>query len=266
MQKKPKIAALQMCSVNDVETNLQHVQYAVEEAHRNGAALIVLPEMFVTMDDTMKKKICEVHGQGPIQTFLAKLAQHNKIWIVAGTLPIADQRADKFSAACLVYDDYGNCVARYNKIHLFDVKLSDKEIYQESASIIPGSDIVVIESPVGKLGVAVCFDIRFPDQFKKMVELGAEIIAIPAAFTVKTGQAHWEILMRSRAIDNFCYLIAACQGGRHPNGRETYGHSMIVAPWGNILASENQNHKGLIYAEIDLTKVHEARRTLPVVS
>lgn len=260
------IAAAQMCSSDDVDENLKTASRLIREAHSNGAKLIVLPEMFAVMKDEVKSRIKEPLGQGKIQSFLSNEAQQNNIWIVGGTIPIATEREDKFAAASLVYDTDGKNVARYDKIHMFDVKLSAAEIYQESERILPGSKTIVVDTPIGKLGLAVCFDVRFPDQFKELVKKGAEVIALPSAFTIKTGKAHWELLLRSRAIDNFCYMVGACQGGEHANGRKTFGNSMIVGPWGDIITRLDDNSIGVIYARIDLKKVYEARQMIPTLN
>lgn len=265
MKPHPIIAAVQMCSSDDINENLATAAQLISEAASNGAQLLVLPEMFATMNDAVKVSAKEPIGKGKIQNFLSAQAQQNRVWIVGGTIPIACVNSNKFSAACLVYDEQGKNVARYDKIHMFDVQLSASEIYKESALIEAGRNTVVIDSPVGKLGLAVCYDVRFPDQFKNLVQKGAEIIALPSAFTMKTGKAHWELLMRSRAIDNFIYMVGACQGGTHSNGRQTYGNSMIVEPWGGVIAHKMGDGIGVIYANIDINKVYEARKTIPVL-
>jgi nitrilase len=171
----------------------------------------------------------------------------------------------KIRAACLVFADNGQEMARYDKIHMFDAQLSQQEAYCESATTEPGEQIVVLDTPIGKLGLCVCFDMRFPPIFAELSRQGAEVIAIPAAFAVKTGLAHWEVLIRSRALDTLSYVIAAGQSGQHPNGRTTHGHSMIVNPWGEILSEQSQTGPGVVCAPIDLERLYEVRRQLPVV-
>lgn len=262
-----KVAAIQMCSSHVIDENLLTAQQLIEEAAKKGAKLIVLPENFAIMalkpTDVLTVKESLGH-QGKIQSFLAEQAQKNKIWLVGGTMPIASAHPDKVRAASLVFNDQGELVERYDKIHLFDVTISDTEKYQESAVIEPGNRLVLVDTPLGKMGMGVCYDIRFPELFRCLFNLGAEIFVLPTAFTVKTGQAHFEILTRSRAIENFSYMIAACQGGSHTNDRKTYGDSLIIGPWGNILSQRVDPTPGIIYADIDLNKLYEIRKNLPV--
>jgi deaminated glutathione amidase len=226
----------------------------------------VLPEMFPAI---MNKKIDtldikEKFGVGKIQDALSQFASQNNVWIVAGTIPIACDNENKIRAACLVYDDNGDVVARYDKIHLFDAVISETESYKESDTTEAGNKIVLVNTPFGKLGLAVCYDIRFPALFTALQNQGAEIIALPAAFTVKTGEAHWKLLMRARAVETFCYVIGACQGGAHSASRSTYGHSMIVEPWGTVMQEITKAGNGIIYADIDLKKLHDIRKFMPV--
>lgn len=262
-----KVAAIQMCSSHHLEENLSEAATLIAQAAEQGAELVVLPEMFVCLGcDSMEKvKIKEPAGSGRIQAFLSQLAKKHHLWIVAGTIPIECQHPNKIHAACIVFDNQGIQVARYDKRHLFDVTLSPTEIYRESDTTEPGKDVVVIDTPIGKLGLAVCYDLRFPEHFAKLSEQGAEVIAIPSAFTVKTGEAHWDILTRCRAIDTFCYILGACQGGTHSNGRQTYGHTMIVSPWGDVLDESGNLGPCVTYAEIDLDKLYEIRKQIPVV-
>lgn len=206
--------------------------------------------------------IKEKYGLGKIQSFLSQQASRLNLWIVGGTIPIASERADKIRAACLVYDNQGLCVARYDKIHLFNATISATEVYQESATTEPGNAFVVVDSPVGKLGLSVCYDIRFPTLFVKLSQLGAEVIAIPAAFTVTTGEAHWQLLARSRAVENGCYLLGACQGGSHAGGRKTYGHSLIVDPWGRVMQEVKQSGNAVLTSPIDLDYLYQIRSSL----
>lgn len=261
-----KIAAIQMCSSQNIDENLAIAKKLIIEAANHDANLIVLPEMFAIMghEATDKVKVKEAFGAGKIQSFLAELAKSNRVWIVGGTIPIECEHKNKVRAASLVYNDKGELVARYDKIHLFDVVLSETEYYKESDTTEPGDKIVTVDTPFGRIGLAVCYDVRFPELFRSLFDNNAEIIMLPSAFTVPTGKAHWEILVRSRAIENFCYLVGAAQGGTHTSGRKTYGHSMIVEPWGSIAAKMDTDDQGIIYADIDLAKVHAARKSIPL--
>ena len=263
-----KVAAIQMCSTSNVEENLATAAVLIAQAAEQGALVAVLPEMFVLFghDSVEKVNIKELAGSGKIQDFLSALALKYAIWIVAGTIPIACENPNKIRAACIVFNNQGHQVARYDKKHLFDVTLSESEVYRESDTTEPGDNVVVIETPVGKLGLCVCYDIRFPEHFAALTRLGAEVIAIPSAFTVKTGEAHWALLARCRAIDTFCYIIGACQGGTHCSGRKTYGHTMIVNPWGEIEGELINPQSGITYADIDLEKLYKIRNQIPVIS
>ncbi|HLB56761.1 MAG TPA: carbon-nitrogen hydrolase family protein [Coxiellaceae bacterium] len=262
-----KIAAIQMCSSHVVDENLATAAKLIAEAAKNQAQLIVLPEMFAIMGKkpTDKVDVKEKYGSGKIQNFLSQQAKMHNTWIVGGTIPIACEDEKKVRAASIVYDHNGNAVARYDKIHLFDVTISETESYKESDTTEPGNDIIVVDTPVGKLGLSVCYDIRFPGLFTQLMNDGAEIIAIPSAFTVKTGEAHWQALSRSRAIENFCYVVGAAQGGTHTSGRPTYGHSIIVEPWGSIIQEITELGNAIAYADIDLKKLHEIRASVPVM-
>lgn len=261
-----KVAAIQMNSSSIVDFNLLSAESFIKEAAQQDAKLIVLPEMFAIMGNIASDKVDEKEQfrDGKIQTFLSQQAKNHGVWIIGGTIPIASDHDNKIKAASIVFDDQGHIVARYDKIHLFDVQLSDEEIYKESDTTEAGQKIVTVDSPFGTLGLAVCYDIRFPELFRYLFNQGMEILSLPSAFTVPTGTAHWEVLVRSTAIENFCYVIAACQGGTHTNGRKTYGHSLIVSPWGEILAEKKDVTPGVIYADIDLKKIHEARRAIPI--
>lgn len=261
-----RVAAIQLTASHEMDENLRTAQHYLTEAAKKGAKLAVLPENFALMglNPDQGLNYQEPLGQGKIQTFLSAVAKQNKIWIVGGTLPVESFNPQKKYGACLVYNDEGRCVGQYNKIHLFDVSLSVQESYHESATTAPGSTLVVIPTPFGKLGLAVCYDLRFPELFRCLFNLGAEIIALPAAFTVMTGKAHWEALTRARAIENFCYLIGAAQTGLHSNGRKTFGDSLIIDPWGTILAQKNDPQPGVIYADIDLDHLYKIRKSIPI--
>jgi len=235
----PKVAAVQMTTGPDIRANLQEAERLIYTAADAGAALIVLPENFAFMGRRMQDllPLRERDGDGRLQSFLSTAAVRYGVWIVGGTIPLVADDPDRARAASLVFNKRGERVARYDKIHLFDVDVpGTDEQYMESSTIEPGADSVVLDSPCGRLGVAVCYDLRFPELFRHMLSSGLELLAIPAAFTAVTGKAHWEILVRARAIENLAYVVAAAQGGYHVNGRETYGNSIIVNPWGAVLA------------------------------
>lgn len=265
----PKAAVLQMTSTAEVETNLDIARRLLEQARERGAVLAALPENFPIMGRREHEKlaVAEAYGDGPIQSFLAQMARELGLWIVAGTIPIRSERVpEKVAAAQLVIDAQGNTVARYDKIHLFDVDIPNrKERYRESATIVPGEQPVVVDTPIGRLGLAVCYDVRFPELFRSLQAQGAQAFTLPAAFTVPTGAAHWEVLLRARAIENLCYVLAPAQWGRHANGRDTYGDSMIVSPWGEVLDRKREG-EGLAIAEIDLSVQAELRESFPCLS
>jgi len=263
--KVNKVAAIQLVCGTNLGANLIETGKLVARAVREGIRLVVLPENFAFMGrgDKDLLGVREPYGRGPLQEFLAGLAKKHGIWLIGGTIPLQTEDPGKVRAASLVFNDRGEQVARYDKMHLFDADLKESgEHYRESDSIAPGTGPVVIDTPFGRLGLAVCYDLRFPELFRTMSTLGVELIALPAAFTALTGKAHWEPLVRARAIENLAYVIAAAQGGLHANGRETYGHSMIVDPWGRILASCERN-SGTVVAEIDLDYLQAVRRNIP---
>ncbi len=263
-----KCAAIQMVSSQTVSDNLIEAEKLIAEAALAGAKLIALPENFAIMGDheTDKINFKEIDGVGLIQNFLSTVAKKYAVWIVGGTLPIACDNPNKVYAACLIYNDQGERVARYDKIHLFDVIVpGTNEIYHESDSIEAGSEPLVIDTPFGRVGIAICYDLRFPEFFRNMKQSGVEILIIPAAFTHETGAAHWEILLRARAIENLCYVIATGQGGFHKNGRRTFGHSMIIDPWGVILDCYKVG-RGFASADIDPERLQKIRNTFPVLN
>lgn len=260
-----RCAAIQMASSPNISANLLEADKLIAEAAKAGAKLVALPENFALMGDHELDKIKakEVDGSGPIQSFLAGVAKKYGVWVVGGTIPIVGNDSNKVRAACLVYNDQGERVARYDKVHLFDVCVPDSdEVYRESDSIEPGTDSVVIDTPFGRLGIAVCYDLRFPEFFRKM---GMEILVIPSAFTAETGAAHWEVLLRARAVENLCYVIAPNQGGFHINGRKTFGHSMIIDPWG-VVQDCYKTGGGFVSAEIELERLEKVRGAFPALS
>ena len=262
-----KIAAIQMASGPNVKANLEEAEKLIKAAVQQGSELIVLPENFAIMGMTEHDKvaIAEPLGAGPLQKYLSDQSKKYGVWIVGGTIPIKSKEATKVKAACLLYNDKGEAIAHYNKIHLFDVTIeSSNESYNESATISPGEEVVVIDTPFGRLGLAVCYDLRFPELFRAMANVGMEICAIPSAFTRQTGKAHWESLLRARAIENLCCIIAADQGGYHVNGRETYGDSMIIDQWGTI-NNRLPNGTGVVVSDIDLMRLESTRKAFPVL-
>jgi nitrilase len=260
---KFRVAAVQMVSGMALEANLEAAARGIAEAAEEGAELVVLPEYFCLMGKTDRDKIAlrEAFGSGPIQSFLSGEAKRHGLWLVGGTLPLAAETADKVRNAALVFDPQGRCVARYDKIHLFGFD-SGKERYAEHETIEAGSELRRFEPPCGPAGLAICYDLRFPELFRALGEVN--LIVLPAAFTHTTGEAHWEILLRARAIENQCYLLAAAQGGVHENGRRTWGHSMLVDPWGEVLACLPQG-EGVVSGLVDTERIAQIRSSLPAL-
>lgn len=262
-----KVAAIQMASGPNVQANLDEAEKFIKIAVLQGAELVVLPENFAIMGmlETDKVDIAEVYKEGMIQNFLSEQAAKHGIWLVGGTIPIQSRDARKVCATCLLFNDAGEEVARYDKIHLFDVTLAESgESYTESETIASGDEVVVTETPFGRLGLAVCYDLRFPEIFRAMSDSGVDIIALPSSFTSLTGKAHWETLIRARAIENLSYVVASAQGGYHVNGRETHGDSMIVDPWGMVL-NRLPHGTGVVVSEIDLSKLKKTRQLFPAL-
>ncbi|MEK6806916.1 MAG: carbon-nitrogen hydrolase family protein [Pseudomonadota bacterium] len=258
-------AVVQMNSRDDVAANLAAAERLLVQAAGAGAMLAVLPENFAFMGAHEKDKLAQAEeaGRGTIQKFLARCAQQLKLWIVGGTIPLKAPDGRVF-AASLVFNSSGECVARYDKIHLFDVAVGE-ETYRESASIAPGAvRAVVVDTPLGRLGLSVCYDLRFPELFRALSQQGAEILCVPSAFTARTGAAHWDILLRTRAVENLCQVLAPNQCGEHPGGRHTHGHSMIVDAWGSVLA-QRADGEGVVLAEIQRAPREHLRKTFPVL-
>jgi deaminated glutathione amidase len=261
------VAAIQMTSGPDVAANLEQVLPLLENAAERGVQLAVVPEnfAFLGLRDADKREIAEADGAGPIQDFLASTARRLRMWIVGGTIPLRGGDDGRTAAASVVYDSDGSRVARYDKIHLFDVDIPGRsERYRESAHVAPGSQTVVVETPVGRVGLSVCYDVRFPELFRRLSAAGAEILTVPSAFTSPTGRAHWETLLCARAIENLCYVIAPAQSGFHPNGRETYGDTMIVDYWGRIVQRLPRG-RGCVLAQIDTARQAEVRQNFPAL-
>jgi len=263
----PSAAVIQMTSGPDVASNLRTAGEHLEAAARMGARLAVLPENFACMPnrETERLEAAEPDGAGPIQDFLAERADTLGLWIVGGSIAL-QAGPEQVWASCLVYDETGTRRGRYDKIHLFDVSLpGGRESYRESTRIRPGSSTVVLPTPIGRLGLTICYDLRFPELFRELVEQGMDVVAVPSAFTAATGRAHWDTLLQARAIENLCWVLAPAQQGRHPNGRETHGHSMIVDPWGRVLERIAEG-PGSVSAKIDLAAQAKLRREFPALS
>jgi predicted amidohydrolase len=258
-----KIAAIQMASGPYVAANLSEAERLIEIAVNQGAKLVALPEYFALMGfkETDKVAIREEEGKGVIQTFMKKMAKKHKIWLIGGSMPLVSNFPNKVRNSCLVYNDKGDQVARYDKIHLFGLDLGN-EHYHEEKTIESGNSIQVVDTPFGKIGLSICYDLRFPELYRAMGEVN--IIVIPSAFTDTTGKAHWETLIRARAIENLSYVIAPAQGGYHLSGRETHGNSMIVDPWGVIL-DRLPRGSGVVIAAMNPKYQQSLRKSLPVL-
>ena len=262
-QATVRIAAIQMASSPQVSSNLIEAERLIGVAASQGAQLVVLPEYFCIMGtkDTDKVKAREQLGHGPIQAFLSRMAREHKIWLIGGTVPLVSNYPNKVRNSCLVFDSSGKQVARYDKIHLFGLDLGT-EHYHEENTIESGSEVVVVNTPFGKIGLSVCYDLRFPELYRAMGNV--DIIVVPSAFTETTGKAHWETLIRARAIENLCYVIAPAQGGYHLSGRETHGNSMIVDPWGVVL-DRLPRGSGVVIANINRDYQTSLRTSLPAL-
>ncbi len=274
-----KVAAIQMASGPNVSGNLSEAKRLISDAVKQGAELVVLPENFAHMgmseldilelaEDYILDKEAKEPAKAQIQNFLSLVAKEEKVWILGGTIPLKasnDKKNEKILSACLLFNDEGMIVARYDKIHLFDVDLGDQGgSYNESAFTEAGDKVVVVDTPFGKLGIAICYDLRFPELFRDMVSEGMEILGLVSSFTATTGKAHWEVLNRARAIENLCFVVSAAQGGFHVNGRETYGDSMIVDPWGGVI-DRLPHGSGFAIADIKPESLQQTRKNFPVL-
>lgn len=259
-----RVAAIQMASGPNVTANLQEAQRLIELAAATGARIIALPEYFgiMGMKDTDKVALREHDGTGPIQDFLSAQSKKHKCWIVGGSIPLESDQPEKVRNTCLVYNQAGERVARYDKIHLFGFEMGE-EHYSEERTIEPGKAVCVVDSPYGRLGISICYDLRFPELYRAMGDV--DLIFVPSAFTETTGKAHWETLIRARAIENLAYVIAPAQGGYHVNGRETHGHTMIVDPWGVVL-DRLPRGSGVVVAGVNPTYQAKMRRSLPALT
>ena len=259
-----RVAAIQMASGPSVAANLSEAERLIGMAADQGAKLVVLPEFFAIMGKKESDKVAvrETEGKGPIQKFLSAMAKKHKIWIVGGSVPLEASVPSKVRNSCLVYDDKGKLAARYDKIHLFGMDLGN-ERFREDKTIEPGDQVVVVETPFGRVGLSICYDLRFPELYRAMGDV--DIIVIPSAFTETTGKAHWETLVRARAIENLAYVVASAQGGYHLSGRETHGNSMIVDPWGVIL-DRLPRGSGVVIANINPAYQASLRKSLPALT
>ncbi|HDR8861097.1 acyltransferase [Burkholderia territorii] len=256
-----RVAALQMVSTPDVARNLAEAGRLIAEAAGEGAHLVLLPEYFCFMGhrDTDKLALAEPYRDGPIQRFLSEAAQRHGVWVIGGTLPLKAPEPDRVLNTTLVFDPSGHEAARYDKIHLFNFEKGD-ESFDEARTIRAGDTVVAFDAPFGRVGLSVCYDLRFPELYRRMGDCA--LIVVPSAFTYTTGRAHWEMLLRARAVENQCYVLAAAQGGKHENGRRTWGHSMLIDPWGEIVAVRDEGASVVIGA-LDPQRIADVRQSLP---
>lgn len=256
-----RVAALQMVSTPDRERNLAEAGRLIAEAARDGAQMVLLPEYFCFMGfkDTDKLGIRETPGTGPIQQFLADAAREHRVWVIGGTLPLESPEPSRVLNTTLVFDPAGNQAARYDKIHLFNFEKGE-ESFDEARTICPGGEVRTFDAPFGRVGLSVCYDLRFPELYRKMGDCA--MVVVPSAFTYTTGRAHWETLLKARAVENQCYVLAAAQGGKHENGRRTFGHSILIDPWGETLAVREEG-AGVVAGDIDPARIAAVRQSLP---
>jgi nitrilase len=253
-----------MISTPDLGANMASARRLVGQAAQGGATLVTLPEYWpvMGMHESDKLAHAEPFGDGPIQQFMSELAQEHQVWLIGGTLPLVSGQADKVLNTTLVYDPQGKLVVRYDKIHLFGFTRGI-ESYDEARTIVPGNSVATFEAPFGRVGLSICYDLRFPELYRAMGECA--LIVVPAAFTHTTGLAHWEVLLRARAIENQCYVLASAQGGQHPNGRRTYGHSMLIDPWGEV-TTQLPEGEGVVIGTIDPQLLARVRESMPALS
>ncbi len=263
-----KVAVLQMTSSNDVQNNLNIIESQLSIISQENIRLVVLPEncSFMGQYETDKLSVAEDYKSGPIQQAISNMAIKYKIWIIAGSIPIKSDDLKRCYASSLVFDNQGIIVQRYDKIHLFDVRVSDTESHKESNSTCAGDIIKIVDTPIGRIGLSICYDLRFPEMYRQLRNLGADLFIVPAAFTFDTGKVHWHTLLKARAIENLCYVLASDQAGIHQNGRKTYGHSMIISPWGEILAECDEKETGVAISLIDLKQMLTLRQKFPCLN
>jgi len=264
MKESLKVAAIQMVSAAALNENLDAAARLIAQAAQQGAQLVGLPEYFCLFGrkETDKLEIAEQPGSGPIQTFLSETARVHKIWLSCGSMPLVSTDPARVLNTQLIYDPSGKQIARYDKIHLFGFEMG-KERYSEQRTIEPGREVKVVDSPFGRLGLSICYDLRFPELYRALGE--ATLMVVPAAFTATTGKAHWELLLRARAVENQCYVLASAQGGMHQNRRATFGHSMFIDPWGEV-KSVLPEGEGVVFGDIDLNYLAEVRGNLPALT
>ncbi len=269
--KKNKVAVAQFSTEASIKKNLEKIDDMMSQARDNQAEMIFFPEEFLThkISPDDKKGYAQPVEKNSLIHDLSTLAKKHKLALLAGSLPTRENKADdhKYFNTCVLFNHEGQVISIYNKIHLFDVKTTDnptKPEYHESKLIYAGTNVVVTDTVIGKLGLSICYDVRFPEIYRQQVKQGAQIIAVPSAFTVETGKVHWEVLLRARAIENLCYVLAPAQMGDRYDGRKTYGHAMIISPWGEIL--QQSQEEGLLYAELDLTAQHNLRNRFPALN
>jgi deaminated glutathione amidase len=264
-----KIAAVQMVSTPDPQQNCETAQRLISQAAQAGAELVLLPEYFCLMGHAESDKLAaaETPGRGPVQHMLASAARQHAIWLIGGTLPLRSTDAQRVLNANCVYSPQGEQVARYDKIHLFRFQ-NERERYDEGATILAGTTPTAFQAGALRVGLSVCYDLRFPELYRQLMftpgQPPCDVLCVPAAFTHTTGLAHWEVLLRARAIENQCYVIAAAQGGQHPNGRRTFGHSMVIDPWGDVLAVQPEG-EGVVMATVDVQRIAQVRAQLPAL-
>lgn len=263
---KTKVAVAQLSSQAVPLDNIKQIEALAKKAKGKGAQMMVLPEnvLFLVQTKEEKQQLAEPFGSGPLQAAMSKLAAESQFYLVVGSLLIRETSADKVTSACLVFNPKGECIARYNKMHLFDVILPSGERYFESEVITAGEKVVVVDTEIAKLGLSICYDLRFPELYCSLANKGAQIIVVPAAFTYNTGAKHWLSLLRARAIENQCYVLAANQVGIHSDKQRSYGHSMIVSPWGEVMVSLEEE-TDIAVAEIDLKELETIRRQFPTL-
>jgi len=261
-----RVAALQTVSTPDVDRNLETAARLIGQAALDGAELVALPEYFCMMGqrDGDKLAIAETPGRGPIQEFLAAQARQHSLWLIGGTLPMQTATPGRVHNACCVYAPDGALAARYDKIHLFRYD-NGRESYDEARVLDAGSRLMALQAGPVRVGLSVCYDLRFPELYRQLCTPPCDLLSVPSAFTYTTGRAHWELLLRARAVENQCYVIAAAQGGRHESGRRTWGHSMVVDPWGEVLAVLPEG-EGVVLADIDANRLASVRQQLPALA